>query len=320
MALTGKDKDILYALDGNARLTYSQLAKRTRITQETIRYRVNNLIESGVIKKFVTFINSAKLGFSVYQLMLKLQNVNEQKKQAIINSLIDNSFVNWVASIEGNFDVACIILVKNQGDLQSIMDKLYGLFGDTIIKKSLSIILSSQFLSRDYLLNQPRKRIKEPSYVQSKEIIELDDKDKLLCSLLSENGRYSYVELASKMKMSADSVVQRVKKLEKNGIITGSTVILNNSNMNQLHYKVLLYLNDLSEKNISNLLNFIRANNRVIALMKTLAEWDYEVDIEVENVNPLKEFTMGLTSSYSSLIRDYSFIRIIDMPKYSLYN
>ena len=55
-------------------------------------------------------------------------------------------------------------------------------------------------------------------------------------------------------------------------------------------------------------------------LIKTLAEWDYEVDLELENVEQLKEFTMDLTSQFSSLIRDYSSIRIIDMPKYSLYS
>ena len=199
-------------------------------------------------------------------------------------------------------------------------NKLYFLFGDTIIKKTFSILISSQFFSRDYFLNQERKIIKDPAYSPPSEIIELDVKDKMLCSLLSTNGRDSYVDLANKMRISADAVVQRVKKLHKKGILTGSTVIIDNSKLGQLHYKILLYLNDLSENNTSRLLGHIRKNNRVIALIKTLAEWDYEVDLELENVEQLKEFTMDLTSQFSSLIRDYSSIRIIDMPKYSLYS
>ncbi len=318
--LDKKDRLLLHALDENVRLSYSQLAKITSLKQETVRYRINQLESSGVIRKFVTFVNSAKLGFSAYQLMLKLQNVNEQKKKEIIKSLIANSFINWVANVEGNYDIACIILVKNQADLQGVVDRLYSLFGDTIIKKNLSIILSSQFLPRDYLLDKQRRVIPEPSYLPLKEIITLDPKDEILCSLLSENGRCSYVELSEKMKISADTVVQRVKKLEKQGILTRSTVMLGNSKIGQLHYKILLYVNDLSEKSINPLLNHIRRNNRVIALMKALAEWDYEIDIEVENVEQLKEFTMGLTSQFSSIIRDYSFMRIIDMPKYSLYS
>ncbi len=317
--LDKKDRILLHTLDRNVRLSYSQLAKITKLKQETVRYRINNLEKEGIIKKFLTFVNSAKLGFSAYQLMLKLQNVNEQKKSQIIRALIENKFVNWVANVEGNYDVACIILVRNQTDLQGVIDGLYSLFGDTIIKKNLSVILSSQFLPRDYLINKSRENIREPSYLPNKEIAELDEKDNLICNLLSENGRLSYVDMSTKMNISADSVVQRVKKLEKQGILTGSTIILNNSKLGMSHYKIFLYLNDLSGKSIAPLLSFIRRNNKVIALMKTLAEWDYEVDIEVENVEQLKEFTMGLTSEFSSLIRDYSSIRIVDMPKYSLY-
>ena len=319
LKLDHKDKLLLQALDQDSRLSFSQLAKITRISQETVRYRLNQLIEEGAIKKFVNVINSAKLGFLAYQIMFKLQNVNEQKKKDIIEELIKNPYIDWVANLEGNFDIACIILIKNQKNLQSFVNRLYALLGDSIIKKNLSVIVSSQFLPRDYLLNKTRRMIKEPFYELTEEIVELDEKNKLLCSLLSENGRYSYVELATKMKISADSVVQRFKKLKKEGIITGSTIGLDNSKIGQLHYKILLHLNDLSEKNIKRLLDSIRSNNRVIAIVKTLAEWDYEVDLEVESVEQLKEFTMGITSQFSSIIRDYSVIRIVDMPKFTLY-
>ncbi len=317
--LDKKDKLLLHALDSNVRLSYSQLSKKTGISQETVRYRINNFLSQGIIQKFLTFINSSKLGFSAYQIMLKLQNVNEEKKKNIVNTLIEIPYVSWVANVEGNYDIACILSIKNQTDLQRVIDRLYALFGDSIMKKNVSVIISSQFLSRDYLIGQPRRMIKEPSYAPSKEIAKLDEKDELLCSLLSENGRYSYVELSSKMKLSADSVMKRIKKLRKEGILTGSTILLDNSKIGHLHYKILLYLNDLSEKSIGGLLAHIRRNNRVIALMKTLAEWDYEADIEVESVEQLKEFTMGITSEFSKIIRDYSFIRIINMPKYSFY-
>jgi len=318
--LDHKDKLLLSALDRDARLSFSQLSKITRISQETVRYRLNQLMEAGVIKKFINVINSAKLGFSAYQIMFKLQNVNEQKKKEIIDSLIKNPYIDWVANLEGNFDIACIILIKNQKDLQNFVERLYALLGDSLIKKSLSVIVSSQFLPRDYILNKPRREIKEPFYKLSEEIQELDEKNKMLCALLSENGRYSYVELASKMKISADSVVQRFKKLKGEEIIIGSTIGLDNSKIGQLHYKILLQLNDLSEKNTKRLLDFVRSNNRVIAIVKTLAEWDYEVDLEVEGVEQLKEFTMGITSQFSNIIRDYSTIRIVDMPKFTLYN
>jgi DNA-binding Lrp family transcriptional regulator len=315
-----KDKLLLHSLDSNARLSYSQLAKKTRLSQETVRYRINNLSKKGIIKKYLTLINLSKLGFSVYEVMLKLQNMNEQKKKTIIDYLIKNPFVNWVANLEGNYDIAFIFSVKNQMELNNLMNELHKLFGNTIIKKDLSVLISSQFLSRDYLINKPRKTINEPAYSPTQKTLELEDKDKILCSELSKDGGTSYVDLSKEMHISADAVVNRLKKLKDNLVIGGSTIILDNNKIGQLHYKLLLFINDFTESNVNGLINTIKQNNRVIAIVKTLAQWDYEVDLEVENVDQLKEFTMELTSKFSQLIRDYIIIRVIDMPKYSLYN
>lgn len=52
--------------------------------------------------------------------------------------------------------------------------------------------------------------------------------------------------------------------------------------------------------------------------IQTLAEWDYEIDIEVENLNQLREFIMSLTKDFSGIIKDYRSIRVMDMPKYEL--
>jgi len=54
----------------------------------------------------------------------------------------------------------------------------------------------------------------------------MDQKDKILISLLRKNARTSTSELARKMAMSRTTIQERIKRLEQRGDISGYTVTL----------------------------------------------------------------------------------------------
>jgi DNA-binding Lrp family transcriptional regulator len=321
-----KDRKILYALDKNARESFTQIGKTTHLAPESVRYRINNYVREEKVKYFLTVIDSAKLGASYYDIFLKLQNVDIKKKQEVISFLINNPNITWVADIEGIFDIAFIVMVQNQLELQRLMEQINQQFSSLIMKKTIAINLKGEFLQRDYLINKKREELISTKnkkiqleYSPSTSIIELEELDKALCRLLANNSRMNSVELGERLKVSPDTIMLHIKKLQELKIISGYTIILNNAKINQLHYKLLIYINNTSPDKTNKLLSYIRLNNRVIALIHTLAEWDYEIDIEVENVNQLKEFTMNLTNNFSDIIKDYDSIRIVEMPKYNFF-
>ena len=49
-----KDKKILSLLDENCRMPSSAIAKKLRLWRQVVDYRINQLVETGVIKNFVT--------------------------------------------------------------------------------------------------------------------------------------------------------------------------------------------------------------------------------------------------------------------------
>ncbi|OMH25903.1 Lrp/AsnC ligand binding domain-containing protein [Motiliproteus sp. MSK22-1] len=55
---------------------------------------------------------------------------------------------------------------------------------------------------------------------------ELDRIDRNILRKLQENGRMSYVELASEVGLSTTPCLERVRRLEKDGVIKGYTAIL----------------------------------------------------------------------------------------------
>lgn len=314
-----KDKILLYELSKNARATYSQLAKASHCSQETARYRINRLVKDNIIKNFMIITNTKILGYSIYQIFLKLQNVRESDKKEIVDNLNENNNIAWVALFEGNYDIGFIVVVKDQIELQKITESLYQNFNNKIIQKTISLLLEGEFFPRDYLLYNKRPLSKIASYKDINQKINLDEIDKKICLLISNNARASLVEIGEKIKLSADAIAIRLKKLNNRGFITGYTIDINQQMLNQIHYKILLHLSNLSSNKIKSLLNFIHENIRVTAIMKTLASWDYEVDLEVESPFQLKDFTMEITTQFSDIIRDYEILQITDMPKYSFY-
>ena len=54
----------------------------------------------------------------------------------------------------------------------------------------------------------------------------IDDTDKKIISILQENARLSNAEIADKVGLTASSVHERVKKLEKKGILKGYVAIV----------------------------------------------------------------------------------------------
>ena len=60
---------------------------------------------------------------------------------------------------------------------------------------------------------------------------QLDATDKKIIRILSENARTPFLEIARQCRMSGAAIHQRVSRLEKAGIITGSAVTLSPKNM-----------------------------------------------------------------------------------------
>jgi predicted transcriptional regulator len=60
------DRQILFELDCNSRISFSDLAKKVRNGRDTVEYRVSRLIERQIIRSFTVAINHYRLGFQVY--------------------------------------------------------------------------------------------------------------------------------------------------------------------------------------------------------------------------------------------------------------
>ncbi|MDQ0880273.1 Lrp/AsnC family transcriptional regulator [Peribacillus sp. V2I11] len=59
------DKKIISVLHEDARISYTDLAKKVELSRVAVQMRINHLVENGVIERFTAVINPAKVGIHV---------------------------------------------------------------------------------------------------------------------------------------------------------------------------------------------------------------------------------------------------------------
>lgn len=319
MKIQRNDLKILAALDKDSRAQFSDIAKSTGIGQESVRYRFNRLAEEGVITRCTTLINATALGYTYYQLLFKLQNVDIERRAALLSFLKEHPRIGWVAEIEGIYDIAIITPVRHQPELQRLIDDIYGRFSGNIMRRTLSVNLSGEFFPRDYLLSTPRAMPRHPPAYAYEEQHDITDKEKHLCRILAADSRTTAVEAGQRLGVSTDTVLRMMRALTRKRIILQHALTIDPTALARSHYKILLYLNNIDSKTVEQLRTHVRLDNRSLAIIRSLSEYDYELDYELEGPEQLKEVTMELTNTFSNIIRDYSVLRITAMPKYTFF-
>ena len=84
--LDDTDWKILDALAQNARLSIGQIARKTGITRDIVKYRLTKMIEKDVITAFLTVANFPKIGFNTWgQVRFTFKDLTPKREKEFLN-------------------------------------------------------------------------------------------------------------------------------------------------------------------------------------------------------------------------------------------
>lgn len=122
------DEQLLNILKGNSRLSFADLGRKINLSPSAVRERIQKMEDSEVIKKYSIKIDNKKLGYALEAFIL-LKVFPGQLKH-VLTKIKTFSEIKETHRITGNQNLHLKVVVKNQLDLQTLLDKLM-LFGDT---------------------------------------------------------------------------------------------------------------------------------------------------------------------------------------------
>jgi len=139
-----KDKKILEILSKNSRETLVNIAKEVKMSVDAVRMRIKNLVKSGIITGFTIIKSYKKLGYPLKaSILVKLQNLSEERLEEFINYLKRTSKVIVLNSIAGDFDFEIVIIAKSTSDLDKISKSIRARFSNIIVDWKVNIITES---------------------------------------------------------------------------------------------------------------------------------------------------------------------------------
>jgi Lrp/AsnC family transcriptional regulator for asnA, asnC and gidA len=118
------DLKILKLLEEDGRLAFMDIAKKLRLSESTIRKRVQALKENGVIKRFTVEIDPAKIGLNTVAIVGI--DVDPPKLLEVAQKLCDFKEIRCVATSTGDHMIMTEIWTKDGRELTRLISEKIG--------------------------------------------------------------------------------------------------------------------------------------------------------------------------------------------------
>ena len=301
-----KDRKILYELDLDARQSNSEIAKKVQLTKDTVNYRIKRLEGAGIIQCYYAIIDSSKLGYMSFRVYLKYFEITSEKEQEMIDYLIKDEKVGWVAKKEGNHDLAFLVWVKDIYGFSEFWNKFIERFRAYFYEHYIGIWAKLYHYRRAYLLNLKEDVSKTEIVGGSRAKAEIDKTDLEILKLLVPNARIQTTEIAKKLKLSERAIAYRIKLLEKKEVILGYRALLDLAKLGYDYFKVDIKLKDA--KKIKELMALARVNPNIVYVNEMISGIaDFEFDVQVKGKEEFYKLINELKARFKDAIRNFEF-------------
>ncbi len=314
-----KDRKILYELDLNARQSDSEIAKKVGLTRDSVRYRINKLVENGYINYFMTLLNSMKLGYDWYRTFFKFQNLTLEKEKEIIYYLKERA--SWISKVEGIWDLNTGIFVKNVYEYRDLINEFLLKYSSFIERYDVSIVTREWSYHRDYLLNKKQKTSNQimMGFDPQKEykIETIDEIDYKILKTILKNARMKTIDITREIKTTEMVVRYRLKNLIKNGIIIGFKPFLNVHKLGYIYFKLHLTLQNLTPEKKKSIVHYIHQHPNTVHMTELVGGAYLEAEFQVKTNEEFYAHVLELRLKFGDIIRDYEFMQYTQEYKFT---
>jgi Lrp/AsnC family transcriptional regulator for asnA, asnC and gidA len=307
------DKKIICILERNCRTPISTISKQLRTNRNVITYRLKKLKNNGIVRKYITTINLGKLSYSTYKIYFKVNQF--EKTEIFIQFLKRTKEVIHLIKLEGEYNLSCVVVARNIVELDNFLTKIKTKYEKVIKELQVSIVVYSKiFKFEKLLLEEKDQPIKIEKYSSNEEVIKLDDVDKRILHVLSQEANLSYIELMKRTDFSLDIIKYRMKKLKAN-IISSFRILFDLSKFGYFHYVILIKTNNMNINDEEKLKTWSTMKRNVMYCTKRIGNYDFEINIAIRDINDLRSFINELQKEFSNNIDEYSTILISNVLK-----
>lgn len=114
------DFKIIELLDANSRISNTDIARKLDISEGTVRYKINRLVESGLIEKF-TIEFGVERGLKAFVL---IKYYPEKNTKDAVNEIKKFEEVKTCFQTTGTWDMVARVFTESSKDFNKVIDKI----------------------------------------------------------------------------------------------------------------------------------------------------------------------------------------------------
>lgn len=145
--LDKKDREILMVLQENSRESLTNIAKKVHLSIDSVNKRIKEMQRKGIFDFSMLNIDPRAIGFPlIADVKIKLHNITEKQKNALVGYLKEHPRVIDLLSIMGDYDLTCVLIAKDTNELEKISLEIRQKYSDLISDwRSILILKTHKF-------------------------------------------------------------------------------------------------------------------------------------------------------------------------------
>lgn len=299
------DRKILAELDKNCRIPTTVLAKKVIKSRQAVEYRINQLVNKGVITSFNVSFNPHKMGYKIYKVYLKLRNIPEEKLK-LFAYLKSSGIVYWMGECSGSWDLILGVFSKNDYEFYKLKNELLSNFQKIITQEYGDILIDVKQYAKMYFTNEI-----VPPTMFAGEVVdnELDQLDYAILGEMVNKARIPIIELAKKLNSTPIIIRGKLKKLEQKGIIIQYRIGIDLNKLGLELYKVIIKLDKYTKDDELKLLTYLSNIPNIHYYIRNI--WQIEPEIVVSSYQEYYEIIEALKKEFPYVIRTVDSVLMI---------
>lgn len=301
--LDKKDLRILDELDKNPNLNVNKLAKNVGLSRQVAEYRLNKLISQKTISGVHPLIDVGKLGYTIFSTHIRLRPASRETYMQFAKELFADYPAQYISFISGSFDLIFDMYARSLNDFDNLFSEIAKKYKEIIQSYEVFIVFRVNVYQYRYFLgeNNEGSTITIDEHTDN---IPLDDIDIKLLHSIKFDSRKSYETIGKEIGLTRNAVKERIKRLEKNGVIAGYSAFIDYHHLDKQAFRIFIRYNNHNRDQEKSLIQYLKQISGVVQTVQLFGKWNLDLEVHTNNVIDLQRFIMELRDKYN-IIEDY---------------
>jgi DNA-binding Lrp family transcriptional regulator len=314
MDLDMHDIKILSELDYESRQSYASIGKKIGRSKQFVKYRIELLKKSGIIMSATLDLNLRALGYSLFNILLQLQNIDERKEKSIVNYLKNSEYSGYCLKTLGNWDLFISVKANNINDFYKFLGDFHTQFHSLIKKEVINLEVAGISTNMKFL-SKNKGTAFISHQISTDKNTDLSEVEKKTIHLLRSNPSIEYLELAKKVGVSYITLVKVIKKLKEEGVMKRTRMAIDTERLGYTRYLFLIDLTYLNYSRMNKLLEYLSNHNKINYIIQCVGSCNLICNAYSKDTKELMQTISDIKNEFSSEIKSMEFLRVVKNEK-----